>query len=206
MIDNNFYILKYCDEDPGCPTYLGGELSPEETEWELFEPHPDKVTVRNQYVLQITDTEIAFDMSNGDQPYVSQYFLEVCDLLAVPYRAIPLDILYPNGEKSLKDYFFFLPGANIQLMDRSASEFKEEKILGTDETQMNVIFTGCPMYAQIKKFVPLRMDTPHLFFCIENFGLVCTSQFRGAGTHKRLAGVRFVPLDENYRYNPWGED
>ena len=209
MNEKKYFALKYSDDAPGCPTYLAAELNPTEREWDLFVPDPSNIKVQKKYTLKITDPDISsidFDMDSGDQKYVSQQFLDICDSLNVPYKAIPLEIKFSNGERSKKDYFFFLPGLSLQLLNRSLSTFEEEMVLGSDQIQMNGIFPECPIYAKISKFVPLQIRTGNLFFCIETFELVCTSEFRDAATKNGLVGISYTAIDENYIYDAWGDN
>ncbi|WEF32427.1 hypothetical protein [Pseudoduganella chitinolytica] len=204
MSKKSLYILKYTDSDPGCPTYMAAELS-SEPEWDLFVAHPDEVVVEKKYALRITDgeiTDIDFDMDSGDQRYVSAEFLKVCNELNVPHRAIPLRIELPNGDKAKKDYFFFLPKCNLSLLDRLNSDFQEEVDPELGGTLINGVF-GTPIYSSISKFIPLDMDTPNLFFCVDIFELVCSDAFRLLSIRNNLKGVAFLPLDESYRYNPF---
>jgi hypothetical protein len=143
-------------------------------------------------------------MSDGDQPYVSQDFLNVCDSTGVPYRAIPLRMLLPSGTETKKNYFFFLPKSNLSLLDRASSQYEDQLNLETGEVQYNGVFTDVPMYTKIEKFVPKDIPTPPLFFCTEIFALICIEQFKAAGS--ALIGVEYVPLDESYRYAPWESD
>ncbi|QJE00289.1 hypothetical protein HH212_09875 [Massilia forsythiae] len=208
MTEKNFYVLKYTDKNAGCPTFLSAELTPSETEWELFVPNPFNINIKNKYILKIIDPDIeniAFDMDSSDQKYVSKQFLNVCDSLSISYRAIPLEILFTDGRKTTKDYFFFLPGKNIELLDRKKSSFKEEKVLGSNQTEMNGVFPSCPIYSKIERFVPVQTYTENLFFCIEIFEIVCTESFRKIALQKNLIGIDFLPIDEDYQYNPWNE-
>ena len=199
-----YYILKYTDKHPGCPTSVAAELNEIVTEWPIFVPDPWAITVTKEYVSKITDAEINsinFDMDDGDQKLVSRQFINVCRSLDVPHRAIPVTVLLATGLKAAKDYFFFLPGANLSLLDRSRSEFKDEVDLESGCTQYNGIFPDVPVYAEINRFEAKENATPHLFFCTEIFELVCTEAFRASGQH--LLGVECLPLDESYRYAPW---
>ncbi|QGZ40049.1 hypothetical protein IP92_05597 [Pseudoduganella flava] len=174
---NEFYILQYTDQHPGCPTFVAQELNHGVTEWPTFMPDPAAVIVTKEYVLRVTDPEIediAYDMGKGDQPCVSAEFLQVCDRVGVPYRAIPAKMELADGRETAKRYFFFLAGASIALLDRTLSDCEEEPDLETGEVLYNTIYPDVPIYAEINRFVPRQIPTPSLFFCPEIFELVCT--------------------------------
>jgi hypothetical protein len=203
---SDFYILEYSDADPGCPVYLAAELNHEQTEWNIFEPRPFDVEVKNDYVLQITDKtirDVDFDMEGRHGKYVSRQFLDVCQSLGVSFRAIPLTILLPNKKKTRKEYFFFLPCDYLMLMDRSSSVFVEDIDPETNRPKRNKLFPFSPVYNRIDSFVPIAGETPELFCCLENMELVCTEKFKQEAEKNRLLGIRYVPIDSSYKYDPW---
>lgn len=204
----NFYILEYSDAEPGCPTYLGGELNHDETEWNIFEPEPFSIKIEQNYVLQIKDKSIKninFDMEGRHGKYVSRDFLDVCDTLNVRYRAVPLTILLPTGKESAKAYFFFLPADYIMLMDRGSSKFTEDVDPDTNRTKFNKLFPSSPIYNKIDLFIPIAGATPELFCCLENMELVCTDKFKTEAEKRRLIGINFSQIDSSYRYDPWAD-
>jgi hypothetical protein len=205
---SEFYILEYSDAAPGCPIYLGGELNHEETEWNIFEPHPFEVNVEKNYVLQITDKtikDVKFDMEGRHGKYVSKNFLDVCDELHVRYRAIPLDIVLANGKRTSKKYFFFLPVDYIMLMDRKSSIFAEDVDAETGQVKYNKLFPFSPIYNKIDSFVPIADPTPELFCCLENMELVCTKRFKEKSEKNELLGIKYIPIDASYKYDPWAD-
>ncbi|QGZ40041.1 hypothetical protein IP92_05974 [Pseudoduganella flava] len=201
----NFYIAQYTNKHPGCPIYMAAELNHRVTEWPSFVYDPAAITVTKDYVLQVTDPEIVevnFDMSNGDQKIVSQEFLDVCTGLDVPHRSVPVKIILADGSPTRKSYFFFLPGASLALLDRDQSDFEDEQDLENGGVLYNTVYPGVPIYARIDKYVAKDIGTPPLFFNPDIFELVCTEEFKAVG--EKLLGVQYLPLNETYRYAPFG--
>ena len=204
----NFFVVQYQRGAQGCPFHLPGELNQERLEWDPFEKNPFSVVIMKEYVYTVTDPEIKsieFDFYGPEMKIVSDEFLEVCVELNVKFRAIPLEIVL-NGKKiSNKKYFIFLPGDYDALMDVLASNFSEELDLESGGVMMNRIFPSYSIYSKIDRFVPKSGITSHFFRCIELMDLVCTREFMSKAHEKKLHGIRFVPIDDTYRFDPWAD-
>ena len=189
-----------------CPSYLPGTLNHEEWEWSLHETNPLKIEINKNYIFTVTDPDlnkIDFDLYGSDNAFVSQNFLEVCIKMNVKFRAPPLQMALDNGEKNKKKYFVFLPAEHVNLMDIEKSEFTEEIDLESKSVMINKNFPPNPIYRQINRLIPDQKLTPHLFRCIEIMELVCTNDFLEAAQVAELKCLEFIPIDENYKYDPW---
>lgn len=61
------------------------------------------------------------------------------------------------------------------------------------------------MYSWIKNFIPRADCVSNLFRCTETMDLVCSQGFKSEVERCALKGIDFLPIDENYSYDPWGE-
>lgn len=207
MTEVRFYVVKYCPGEPGCPHYLSGEVNRDEWEWPMYAMDPFSVTVKHDYVYVVSDPGVSvdFDFYGNQTNFVSENFLGVCDAAGVKYRAIPLRIEFEGAAVAQKSYFIFLPGEHVDLLDRNQSEFEEDRDMETGEVAINNLFPGAPMYSWIRRFVPRKDCKANLFRCKETMEVVCSAEFKIRAERDALKGIEFVPIDESYRYDPWGE-
>ncbi|PFH20315.1 Imm43 family immunity protein [Burkholderia sp. JKS000303] len=206
-MDARFYVVKYRAGDAGCPPYLSGELNRDEWEWPMYVADPFGVDVKHEYVFALSDPSISidFDFYGAQTNYVSREFLTVCEKTEVRYRAIPINIVGNKKSAGKKIYSIFLPADHESLLDRQKSEYSEDRDLETKEVSENKLFSGIPMYSWIKKFIPRDDCSSNLFICEETMGLVCSQTFKAEVERCALKGIDFLPIDENYSYDPWGE-
>ncbi|MCA8311008.1 hypothetical protein LGM90_21090 [Burkholderia sp. AU28942] len=202
-----FYVVKYRAGEAGCPPYLSGELNRGEWEWPMYVADPFGIEVKHDYVFTLSDpsVQIDFDFYGAQTNYVSKEFLGVCDRMGVRYRAIPINIVRDAKPVSQKVYSIFLPGDHESLLDRQKSEYLEDRDLETKEIAENNLYPGTPMYGWIKQFVPREDCSAVLFRCTETMELVCNRDFKAEVERCALKGIDFVPIDESYSYDPWGE-
>lgn len=205
----DYFVVRYKGGEIGCPHHLSGELNQEQWEWDPFSPDPHSEIVEKDYVLKVSDTDvktIGFDFYEAPSYYVSKKFLSVCDALGVNYRSIPLEIQILDRKitQSFR-YYIFLTASSAALLDEKESEFSFETVVETGEVMINRYFKNFPMYSWINKFVPNAENHPALFRCIETMELVCSRDFKDLATRNNLQGISFIPIDENYKFDPWGE-
>lgn len=202
-----FYVVKYRAGDAGCPPYLSGELNREEWEWSMYVADPFGIDVKHEYVLELSDPSISvdFDFYGAQTNYVSKEFLTVCEGMGVRWRAIPINIVINAKPVSQKIYSIFLPADHESLLDREKSEYSEGRDLETKEVAENKLFPGTPVYSWIKNFIPREKCSANLFRCTETLELVCSRDFKAQVERYALKGIEFVPIDESYSYDPWGE-
>lgn len=202
-----FYMVQYRPGESGCPHFLSGDVNHEEWEWPMYVMDPFSVEVKRDYVYRLSDPSVSvdFDFYGSQTNFVSEKFLTICDAMGVRYRAIPLRIEIEGVNAVQKKYFIFLPGECVDLLDRSRSEFSEDRDMETGEIAINNLFPGTPMYGWIRRFVVRADCSANLFRCKETMELVCSVEFKLNAERDGLKGLEFIPIDESYRYDPWGE-
>lgn len=204
---NKFYAMQYNCADAGCPDNLTGFFNHDRFEWSPYECHPEQLEIKNSYHLALSDSSIDIDILDFDfyqvsVTYVSRKFLGACDLLGARYRVIPLDISL--GDKVRKDeYFIFLPGESLPVLDKASSIYEAAKDLETGSVIASPLYPGEVTIEKIDSFVVLPGIKSDMFRCQETLQFFCSDRFKSAG--KELKGISFVPVDENYRYDPWSD-
>jgi hypothetical protein len=204
---HKFYIVEYAGGSSGCPIYLAGEENCD-WEWETYDPEPDKYVIKNKHIFQCTDlddVDLDFDYIGSPRRFVSHKFIEMCDLLGVKYRAVPVEVRLANGGKPSKDYFFYLAAEWAALLDEEKSEFSLEKNLTTGEVSVNKFYPGAHCYNWIKKFSVRNGLDRDFFWCSELMEHACSQRFVDESIKKGLKGLNFIPIDEHFMYDPWSE-
>lgn len=208
MTDPSFYVVEYEWERHGLPAFVGGTYNHPEFEWDLLNPEAScAVPIVKSYELHVTDPALRrldFDFYDPRSPLVSRAFLSVCDELHVKYRAVPLRVTFAAQAAGSQEFFFFLPCQGEALLDRESSQYQEEGVLETGEVMRDRYFPQHPVYSWIRHFEVMPTSL-HLFHCIEIFQLAASEQFRNLVMEHGLKGVKLVPLDASFRYDPWGE-
>lgn len=173
----------------------------------MYVADPFGVDVKHEYVFVLSDPSISidFDFYGTQTNYVSKEFLAACENLGVRYRAIPISIIADGKSAGKKAYSIFLPADHESLLDRQRSDYSEDRDLETKGVAENKLFPGTPMYSWIKRFIPRDDCSSNLFRCTETMELICSQEFKAEVERCALKGIDFLPIDENYSYDPWGE-
>lgn len=205
--ENKCYVMQYEPVGKGCPSSLVGFFNCDSYEWSPYEMHPEALSIRKQYRLALSDLEIDLDLLDFDfyqlgSTYVSRNFLEVCDALKVKYRAVPLEISL-KGRVAAGEYFIFLPGESLSALDTSLSVYEVAKDLETGAVIQSPLYPGAVSISKIDLFVLTDSVDSDVFRCQETLQLLCSERFKHAAS--LLKGISFLPVDENYRYDPWAE-
>ncbi|MFJ4068937.1 hypothetical protein ACIPW4_27160 [Pseudomonas sp. NPDC089996] len=202
---SRYYVLEYSSVDKGCPDNLSGFFNCDKFEWSPYETRPEKLEIKNEYHLTLSDSSIDIDLLDFDfyqvsVTYVSRKFLEVCDSLNSKYRAVPLEI--SSGGKIRKgDYFIFLPGESLSALDKLSSAYEVSKDLETGSVIQSPLYPGEISIAKVDSFVVKAGISSNIFRCQETLQLFCSDKFKSAAAG--LKGISFVAVDQTYRYDPW---
>lgn len=97
----------------------------------------------------------------------------------------------------------FLPVNRLPLLDAKLSEFTEARAVESGELIENKIYPMQAIYNNITRFVTSGAEFPHLFKCSEILELVCTREFMQLAMERGLNCIDFIPIDENFKYDPW---
>lgn len=202
-----FHALQYEPAAEGCPDNLTGFFNHDRFEWSPYENHPERLEIKNEYSLALSDPNTCIDRLDFDffevgVTYVSQNFLNVCDSLGAKYRAIPLEI--SQGNKFRKDeYFILLPGESLAALDKKSSTYVAAKDLENGDVIASPLFADQITIDKIDLFVLLPGIKSDIFRCQETLQIFCSERFKAAAD--KLKGISFVAIDEAYRYDPWSD-
>lgn len=200
--------MQYKHGEKGCPAFFSADYNTSEYEWDGLDPNPDKFIINNTYTCKAKHPLVDFDFYGNPTSIVSEDFIKVCDELSVLYRTIPVEITQIGNKHTVKEYYYFLVKSNVEILDRSLSTFKDAVDLYTGEVVYNKIYDPKKVhyYDYICKFViNSNIEFPHLFRCMETLELTCTDAFKDACEDKAIKGISFIPIDEEYKYDPWSE-
>jgi len=203
---DKLYSLKYEPDGNGCPHFLSEKVVPDEWEWNPYETKPFDIEIAKRYSSKITDKAIKFidfDFYGTDSRYVSDKFTTLCNDLSISFRAIPIDITMRDGSRPEKSYFVFLSASHISILDTEKSIYEIERLKENGAVAMHKDFPEIPVYSKIEKFIAKNLEFPHLFQCIDIYSLVCTDAFKNESLNRNLRGLKFIPLDEGFTYDPW---
>lgn len=203
---NRYYVINYLPDGNGCPHLLSGDFTPDNWDFENVEAKPFEIEVTKKYSLKVTASEIKFldfDYYDNEPRLVSNRFLEICNQLGVPFKAIPLQITLKKGGGAVDKYHSFHAGENLGMLDQQQSIYTLECIVQNGEVMANHTFPSCPIYSKIEKFIPREGKFPALFFCIEIMRLICDEEFYQRATEAALKGVEFIATDEAYAFDFW---
>lgn len=202
----NFYLVEYKGGSLGCPIFLEGEEN-NEWEWEIYDPNPSKFEITKSYEFKITDNglnELELDYAGSPRRFVSERFIKLCDELNVLYRSVPVAVYLSSGIETRKKYFYFLSAQWASLVNQQRSEYKlEEDVPGSGAD--NKYYAGVKNYAWIKKLVVSENVGLDFFWCAEFMQHACSERFMKKAQSLRLQGIEYIPLDDSFRYDPWGD-
>ena len=203
----DLYRMRYQPSNAGCPAYWSGQFSPDRFEWDPDgEWHGDIGTIKEKYRFDSEEKLISFDFYDfSGTCVVSSEFLDVCASCSVSFDAVPLDVRLKGGISPMKRYFILLPRSYLEVLDRARSEFVDATNMETGELLENPHFPAAKNYERIDLFVPQQRDFPPLFVCIETGDLFATSRLKRAVEERRMVGVAFDVIDDQYRYDPIGD-
>lgn len=204
---SEFYMLEYQGGEKGCPIFLEGTES-HDWEWEIYDPNPCQVSIEHDYIFSITDKdveELELDYAGSPSRFVSAEFLEVCNSVGALYRAVPVTVYLATGAEAQKKYFYFLTMQWESLLDESASSYSLELSSDSNTPAMNKFYPGAHSYNWIEKFVVRKGIESDIFWCSEIMEHVCSQRFVDESIRRKFKGIRFIALDDSFKYDPWGD-
>jgi len=205
--ENIYYVMNTDLTKAGCPVSLAGFFNCERFEWDPYEPNPQRLEIKHEYKLHLTSEnldidKIDFDFHQIGATYVSQRFLDVCDSLESKYRAVPLELQV--GEKTRRgEFFIFLPGESLAVMDKAKSIYEISKDIDTGKVIDSPLYSGSVSIDKIDLLVISQDIQSDIFRCQETLELFCSQRFFEAA--RELKGISFSRIDDAYKYDPWSE-
>ncbi len=138
----------------------------------------------------------------GATPIVTRSFLEVCDLLSVNYKLSPIKFDL-NGEIITDKFYYLLLCDFVSIVDLEKSEYVFDKERDTGEDMIEPYFSNIYVFEKIDKLVVNNAPKPNFFRAIEIGEYVCTEQFKEEVERRKLKGVKFKEIMDDFVYDPW---
>ncbi len=138
----------------------------------------------------------------GATPIVTKSFLEVCDLLSVNYKLSPIKFDL-NGEIITDKFYYLLLCDFVSIVDLEKSEYVFDKERDTGEDKVWRSFPHIYVFEIITKLVLNGTPKPNFFRAIEIGEYVCTEQFKEEVERRKLKGVKFKEIMDDFVYDPW---
>lgn len=206
MMDTDFYLVEYQGGTDGCPVFLNGDES-NDWEWDIYDPDPWGFSIENSYEFRSSDRglkELELDYAGSPHRFVSEEFLRVCDDLNVIYRAVPVTVFLASGITSRKKYYYFLAAQWASLVDDEKSTCALEQNL-TGGSPGRKYYGNVKRYAWISNLIVRENIGLDLFWCAEFMQHTCSKRFAEVAMTANLKGLKFIPLDSSFKYDPWGD-
>lgn len=204
--EKKFYVLEYNPEGSGVPPYIDKEYIPELPYFDIFTAPPKREDFAEIYHLRTKVKEMSADYFIIDD-IASDKIIEISKKLNVGFISIPLDVRIYGRKQPEKKYNLFYLTDYISMLDEKQSHYEISKDLETGrlntpkEMGVDKIY-----YEKITKFIVKKGVEKNLFFCNEIIKPVCSEKFKDLYESQSLSGVKFIPIDNNFSYNAWGDD
>lgn len=203
---NNYFVIEYQSGPRGCPVYFNYKLN-QDWQWDEFDGDPDKFHITGNYICQAKHQVVDFDFLN--EVLVSERFVDLCGQFGMKYRKIPVEINQSTKQPTDKKYYFFLAKTWLAILDMERSDCQISKDLETGAVVYNKFFPETPYVEAIKRAVidEKKVLNHDIFRCIDiEMKYVCSGRFKDACEKKHLLGLKFVPIDEDFKFIPhWME-
>ncbi|WP_133247632.1 hypothetical protein [Pseudomonas sp. SDI] len=200
MNAHEFYVIEHNPDGKCTPYFFGSECTPKLPSLHLPSEGPDPRKYANEYSLKAKTYNFSFDF-NANELLASKDFIEICKMLSVKMLIRPVKISLYRNTTTQKLYFLFFPLARIELLNRDQSTYTEESQAASQKISEG---NDEKAYEKIDRFITLP-SKEHLFYCIEIKEIVCSSQLKEAYEKQRLTGIKFTAINEDFRYDPWGD-
>lgn len=133
--------------------------------------------------------DLGFDFYQNGDIYVSVKFLKVCDKVDTLYRAIPSEIKY-GGKIRGKDFFIFLPGESLPVLDKTLSGSVVYRDLYNGLEIESPLYPGSVSIDRVGYVVTSENISSNYFRYKEALEMFCSEKFMLEAVH--LKGVSFV--------------
>ncbi|MRX40866.1 hypothetical protein GJU43_16375 [Flavobacterium sp. LC2016-23] len=203
--ENDFFVIEYQPNDSGMPHFMDKEWKPELPDYDFFKAPPSSGDFSDHYLAKVKAYNLDGDYFPDDD-LISSEMLMLVSKLDVKFISVPIKVSLYRDKTPSNKYFLFYLSSYLSIMDEDSSVFTISKDIETgklntpDERGLDNTH-----YEKIDKF-KIRSDIKeHLFFCKEISKPVCSLLFKSEFESLKLRGVKFEKIDDNYKYDPWGD-
>lgn len=199
----DFYIVKYDPDGEGAPHFMEKEWTPELPILDIHIKAPSLSDFASEYNLKAKSYKLDGDYLVEDN-LISLDFYNLCREFNVKCICIPANVRLLRNKTPNKKYFLYFNKAYLSILDSDKSVFSISKDIynGKNNTpedkNMDKIY-----YDKIDKFHVIDGISEHLFYCKDIMDTVCSKSFKDKFDYLNLKGVKFIPIDQDYKYDAW---
>jgi len=199
---NQFYMIDSSGDGDSFPLFFDAEWVPDLPEIDWVSKTPSLKDFYSSYNIRAYLDRLSVDVI-FEQFLASSDFVSLCDDLGCGIFTIPVTVELNGQERPEKSYSFFLATKRLSILDRKFSRYElmHSGLLRSDSE----IKDDVPVYDRIDFFSIRPGVDQHLFFCEETKQMACTDVFRSEFEKRKMTGLEFTLIDEEYKYAPWDD-
>ena len=135
---------------------------------------------------------------------VSERFKVMCDQQKVDCQFVPLDIIL-NDVPVEENFSFILLNEFVSIVDMQKTPHVKRRTRDGKSYSMSSYFSGVPEYGLLEHIVFNDSPKPPFFIAPEIGGKrVCTEAFKDSAEANNFERIKFVPIDDDYKYEALG--
>ncbi|KPG94940.1 hypothetical protein AEQ67_22635 [Pseudomonas sp. RIT-PI-q] len=195
----DLYIINYEPDGEGAPYFFDLSWIPDLPTFHYPTENPGSGTLSADYQAVADVPQLSADWL-PDHFLASKEFLAICDTFECKYVSRPVELLIQGKIRQDKRYFFFAVIERLRAMDLDNSSF----VLDSN-AKLEVHGSKSPNYERIDKLVVSKNINSDLFYFEEIHEVVCSARFLAECVNKKIYGITFRKLDDDYQYAPWDD-
>jgi hypothetical protein len=195
----DLYIINYEPDGKGAPFFFDLNWIPELPIFHYPTENPGGGTLSDHYQAKADVTQLSADWL-PDHFLASKEFLAVCDFCKCKYISRPVELLTRGKTRQNKEYFFFAVIERLRAMDLDSSSFVIDS-----NAKSELLDSKNQNYERIDKLVVSKNIDSDLFYFEEIHEIVCSDRFLVECVNKKIYGLTFKKIDDDYQYAPWDD-
>lgn len=194
---NDIYIISYEPDGEGAPYFFDLSWVPDLPTFHYPSENPVQGSLSSCYRALADVSQLTADWL-PDHFLASKDFLDVCDAFECKYVSRPVELFTQGVIEQDKSYFFFAVVERLRAMDLDNSSFMLDSNVKSDDFKRQ-------NYERIDKLVVSENIESDLFYFEEIHEVVCSDRFFKECVNKKIHGLTFKKIDDDYRYAPWDD-
>ncbi|MBN3967987.1 hypothetical protein IMW75_22250 [Pseudomonas gregormendelii] len=193
----DLYIISYEPDGEGAPYFFELSWVPDLPTFHYPTENPETGALSPHYQAKANVLELSADWL-PDHFLASKKFLAVCDSCECEYVSRAVELTIEEGREPSREYYFFAVTERIRAMDLEKSSF----VIDSNAKIENADIQN-PNYECIDKLVISTNVDADLFYFEEIHEVVCSGRFLTECVNRKIHGLTFKKIDDDYRYAPW---
>jgi hypothetical protein len=195
----DIYIIRHEPDGEGAPYFFDLSWTPDLPTFHYPSENPVQGALSTCYRAMADIPQLTADWL-PDHFLASKDFLAVCDAFECKYVSRPVELFTQGIAKQDKSYFFFAVVERLRAMDLNSSSF----VLDSN-VKLGAFDLKDSSYERIDKLVVLENIDSDLFYFEEIHEVACSARFLNECVNKKIHGLTFKKIDDDYRYAPWDD-